>query len=82
MSPLHLCLCKYRKKNWKNIAVIILKFELWFCHTVMHPKDAARMANSEDPDQTAPNMGLHCLARPVCPKNLESWYLRGKILSI
>ena len=25
------------------------------------------MANSVDPDQTAP-LGLHCLLRPVCPK--------------
>ena len=25
-----------------------------FYHTVMHPKDADNIANSEDPDQTAP----------------------------
>ena len=24
------------------------------CHRVMHPKDADSIANSEDPDQTAP----------------------------
>ena len=33
------------------------------------------MANSVDPDQTAPkeqsNPGLHCLLRPVCPKTLN-----------
>ena len=35
-------------------------------------KDANGIANSEDPDQTAPgkqsDLGLHCLPRPVCPK--------------
>ena len=31
-------------------------------------KDADRMANSVDPDQTAPDLGPHCLPRPVCPK--------------
>ena len=38
----------------------------------MHPKDAEEIANSVDPDQTAPeeqsDLGLHCLPRPVCPK--------------
>ena len=39
----------------------------------MHPKDAEGIANSVDPDQTAPveeqsDLGLHCLPRPVCPK--------------
>ena len=28
----------------------------------MHPKDADGMANSVDPD-----LGLHCLLRPICP---------------
>ena len=36
----------------------------------MSPKNADGMANSIDPDQTAPQ-GLHCLPRPVCPKNLN-----------
>ena len=35
-------------------------------------KDANEIANSEDPDQTAPLgavwSGLHCLLRPTCPK--------------
>ena len=26
----------------------------WFYHVVMHPNDAGTIANSEDPDQTAP----------------------------
>ena len=38
-------------------------------------KDANGIANSEDPDQTAPqgavDLGLHCLNRPVCPKTKE-----------
>ena len=25
-----------------------------------------RLANSEDPDQTASDLGLHCLSRPFC----------------
>ena len=41
----------------------------------MHPKDADRIANSVDPDQTASleeqyGHGLHCLPRPVCPKTM------------
>ena len=34
----------------------------------MHPKDAEAIANSVDPDQTAPeqsDLGLHYLPRPV-----------------
>ena len=31
-------------------------------------KHANGIANSEDPDQTAPDLGLHCLPRPICPK--------------
>ena len=35
-------------------------------------KYANGIANSEDPDQTAPeeqsDLGPHCLLRPVCPK--------------
>ena len=37
-------------------------------HTLICPKDAEGMANSVDPGQTAPDLGLHCLPRPVCPK--------------
>ena len=43
----------------------------WLYQRVMHPKDADGMANSVDPDQTAPlgsgsgsDLGLHCLPRP------------------
>ena len=31
----------------------------------MRPKDAEGIANSVDPDQTAPDLGLHCLPRPL-----------------
>ena len=41
----------------------------------MHLKDAQGMANSVDPDQTAPweklDLGIHCLLRPVCLKSCE-----------
>ena len=36
-------------------------------HRIFCPKHANEIANSEDPDQTAP-LGLHCLPRPICPK--------------
>ena len=34
---------------------------------VLSQEDANGIANSEDPDRTAP-LGLHCLPRPICPK--------------
>ena len=36
----------------------------------MRPNDVEGMANSVDPDQTAP-IGLHCLLMPICPKTLD-----------
>ena len=43
----------------KRFVVIILKLEQGgFNIRAMHPNDADRVANSVDPDQTAP---LHCL---------------------
>ena len=39
----------------------------------MHFKDADRMANSVDPGQTAPSLGLHCLPRPVCLKSKDHY---------
>ena len=44
---------------------------MWLYHRVMSPTDADGMANSGDPDQTAPeqsDLGLHCLPRHICPK--------------
>ena len=61
----------------KKFIVITLKFlTIWLYHRVMSPNDAARIANSVDPDQTAPlgaveeqsDLGLHCLPRHICPK--------------
>ena len=43
---------------------------LWFYHREMRPKDADGMANSVDPDQTAPeqsDQGLHCLLFRLFP---------------
>ena len=43
----------------------------------MPPKDVDRMANSIDPDQTAPqeqsDQNLHCLFRNICP-NIYNFY--------
>ena len=43
----------------------------------MAPKDVDRMANSVDPDQTAPeeqsDQNLHCLLRHTCP-NIWNFY--------
>ena len=48
---------------------------IWLYHRVMSAKDADRIANTVDPDQTAhrssceqSDLGQHCLPRPVCPK--------------
>ena len=41
----------------------------------MCTKDADGMADSADPDQTAPlglDLGLHCLPRPVCVKTVQA----------
>ena len=45
---------------------------MWLFHRVMSPNDADGMANSVDPDQTAP-LGLHCLPRHICPKTLDHY---------
>ena len=51
----------------KMFGVVTLQTKRLY-HRVMHPKDADSIANSEDPDQTAPDLGLHYLPRPICPK--------------
>ena len=50
-------ICRNHSKIWT----------MWLYHRVMSPNDADRMANSADPDQTAP-LDLHYLLRPNCPK--------------
>ena len=46
-------ICCNHPKNWTK----------WLYLCVMCPEDADRMANNVDPD-----LGLHSLYRPVCPK--------------
>ena len=50
----------------------------------MCPRDADRMANSIDPDQTAPeeqsDLGLYCLPRPVYLKSLQYAKTTGTIM--
>ena len=37
----------------------------------MHSKDVEGIANSVDPDQTAPDPGQHCLPTPICQKTCD-----------
>ena len=55
----------YRKTSKNSeIAIINLKVEQGgFILRVMRPNDAEGIAKSVDPD-----LGLHCLPRPICPK--------------
>ena len=48
----------------------------------MRPKQADGIANSVDPNQTAPrsDLGLHCVPRLICPKTLGS--LRYMLVTI
>ena len=74
MTTLYFCHKPKKILIPEKIAVIILKFVKYvFYHRSLHPKDAYGMANSEDPDQTAPSfwssliiqersdLGLQCL---------------------
>ena len=45
---------------------------MWLYHVVVSPNNADGMANSVDPDQTAP-LGLHYLPRNFCPKTLDHY---------
>ena len=65
----------------ETYAVITLKFEQggFTIYRVMHPNDADRMANSVDPDQTAPLgavwSGSTLFAQAFLSENLGSlWY--------
>ena len=52
-----------------------LKMEQFYLFMQCFLKDANGLANSADPDQTAPflweqsDLDLHCLLRPICPNN-------------
>ena len=57
----------------ENFAVIYLKIQTKSPNLkVFSQEDANGIANSEDPDQTAPqeqsDLGLHSLPGPICPK--------------
>ena len=66
----------HKSSDTEIFTVITLKFEQGG-FTVVCPTDEEGVANSVDPDQTAPleqsDLGLHCLPRPVCPKSLEHY---------
>ena len=65
-------------KHWDTSIITIIE-KVCFYNAVKHQKHADEMANSVDPDQTAPgagstlfakeqsNMGLHCLLKFMCP---------------
>ena len=42
----------------------------------MSPNDAHGMANSVGADQEQSDLGLHCLPRHICPKNLDHYGTR------
>ena len=44
---------------------------MWLYRRVLSPKDADRMANSVDPEQS--DLGLHCLPRHICPKTWDHY---------
>ena len=72
--------CKKLEKIWTskkccNYPKILIA---WFCRTEMCPKDAeVGMANSVDPDQTAPavRIGSTAVAQTCLSKNLGSLWL-------
>ena len=42
-------------ETWKYCCKYLTTWPLWFYHTLMYPECVDRMANSVDPDQTAPS---------------------------
>ena len=50
----------------------------WLYKWEMCPKDIDGIADSVDPDQTAP-LGLHCLPRPICLKTWEQYSIAWSI---
>ena len=59
---------KKTSKNWDTLINTVFS-QIWnsFFKAAMHPKHAYGMTNSVGPDQNDPNIGLHCLLRPICP---------------
>ena len=69
--------CIYRKKSQKfghlkNCGNYPKNWTMWLCHRVMSPKNADRMANSVDPDQTAVWFGSTLFAQANLAENLGS----------
>ena len=57
-----------------SFAVIILKVEHFGFMTVVHPKDADRMANSVDPDPTRSSLiWIYSLPRLAIPKTWDHY---------
>lgn len=56
----------------QRITVIVPKTELlWFYNTVMRPENEDFMANSKNPNQTAPLIWVCTISfRPICPNTL------------
>ena len=68
----------YRKnsKNWDTLNYYRdcpTNVIVGFYSTILRSKDADRITNRVDTDQTAPQLGLHCLLRPICP-NISNYY--------
>ena len=67
----------YRKipKNWDTQKIYYNHPKIqtkWLYQRVIYSKEAEGMANSVDPDQEQSDLGLHCLSRSFCQKNLGS----------
>ena len=63
-------------RTQKKFVVVTKILTMWLYHRVMSPNDADRMANSADPDQTAPLgavwSGSALFAQAYLSENLES----------
>ena len=43
-----------KKKNQTHKEIAVIK-TMWLYHVIIHPQDVDRIANSVDPDQSAPS---------------------------
>ena len=76
---------EYRKnsKNWDTLYYYRdcpTNGIIGFYSAILRSKDADRITNRVDTDQTAPeeqsDLGLQCLLRPICP-NISNYYGYG-----
>ena len=78
MSQNHHIYCKTAKHsdNQKNYSSYPKIWLIWIFHSVMHPEDVDGIANSVDPDQTAPLRavwsGSTLFAQAYLSENLKS----------